>query len=83
MSKYFLSFITGLTLITLLSACAPTFAPGVGLNLAPVSPKFDSLPAQNPPAPAQQTTAGTQPSMRTLNVTGVGTVYLTDRKSVV
>lgn len=77
MRKTFLSFMAGLALIVLLGACAPLGAPGVGLNLAAVHSKSDSVPAQNQPAPAQQTGTVAQPTMRTLNVTGVGTVYLT------
>ena len=76
MNKNFLSFMACLALIVLLSACAPAFAPGEGLILVPANSKLDSAPAQNPPAPAQQTTAVVQPPIRTLNVTGVGTVYL-------
>lgn len=77
MHKSFLSFMAGLALIVLLGACAPLDAPGVGLNLAPADSKLDSAPAQNQPALAQQTGTVAQPAMRTLNVTGVGTVYLT------
>jgi uncharacterized protein YggE len=77
MSKKFLSFMACVALIVLLSACAPAFAPGVSLSVAPVNSKSDSAPAQNQPAPAQQTNPTAQPPMRTLNVTGVGTVYLT------
>lgn len=77
MKKKFLFFIAGLVLIVGLGACASVGAPGVGLNLAPANSKLDNAPAQNQPAPAQQTVAVAQSPMRTLNVTGVGTVYLT------
>src|ERR1035437_5000957 len=75
MKKKFLSLMALVALIVLLSACAPAFAPGVALNLASANAKSNSAPAQNQPVLAQQT-ASTQPPMRTLNVTGVGTVYL-------
>jgi len=74
--KNFLSIVACLALIVLLSACAPAYTPGVALSLASASSKSDGVPVQNQVAPGQQT-AVTQPPMRTLNVTGVGTVYLT------
>jgi uncharacterized protein YggE len=77
MNKKFLSIMACVALIVLLSACAPAFAPGVSLSVAPANVKSDSAPAQNQPVPAQQTAATALPPMRTLNVTGVGTVYLT------
>ncbi|MGD0003359.1 MAG: SIMPL domain-containing protein [Anaerolineaceae bacterium] len=77
MRKNFVSFITGLALIFLLAACAPLGAPGVGLNLGLANSKLDNSPAQNQPVPAQQTGTVAQSPMRTLSVTGVGTVYLT------
>lgn len=77
MSKKFMSIMACVALIVLLSACAPAFAPAMSLSLAPANAKSDSAPAQNQPAPAQQTAATAQPPMRTLNVTGTGTVYLT------
>jgi uncharacterized protein YggE len=76
MNKKFLSIMAVVALIVLLSACAPAFAPGVSLSVVPANAKSDSAPAQNQPAPAQQTAPTAQPPIRTLNVTGVGTVYL-------
>ena len=70
MRKNFLSYMAYAALIVLLSACAPAFAPSTALSVAPGNVKAADLPAQNQPAPAQ-------PPLRTLNVTGMGTVYLT------
>lgn len=77
MNKKFLSFMAGLALIVVLGGCVPLGAPDVGLNLGLANSKLDNSPAQNQPDPAQQTGTVAQPPMRTLNVTGVGTVYLT------
>jgi uncharacterized protein YggE len=77
MKMKFVLLLTSLALMIGLGACAPVGVPGVGLNLAPANSRLDNAPAQNQPAPAQQTGAVVQPPMRTLNVTGVGTVYLT------
>ena len=77
MRKNFLSYMAYAALIVLLSACAPAFAPGAALSVAPGNVKAADLPAQNQPAPAQQTAATAPPPLRTLNVTGMGTVYLT------
>ena len=77
MNKKFLSIMACVALIVLLSACAPAFAPAANLSFASTNTKSDSAPAQVKPAPVQQTAATTQPPMRTLNVTGTGTVYLT------
>jgi uncharacterized protein len=73
MNKKLLSFMACVALIVLLSACGP----GLSLSVAPANAKSDSAPAQNQPSPVQQATAAVQPPMRTLNVTGTGTVYLT------
>jgi uncharacterized protein len=71
MRKNFVSLMAAAALIVLLSACAPA----ANLSLASANAKSDGVPGQNQAAPAQQT--ATTASMRTLNVTGVGTVYLT------
>lgn len=75
MSKFFLSLMACVGLFVALSACAPAFNPSQELSLAPAKLISNRVPAENQPAPDQQSTAA--PSMRTLNVTGVGTVYLT------